>query len=75
MQNFSSTKQVAKVLGVKPDLLSKAIWLVRVKAPVKGPGGAYLWTGKDIESAAWALGKSEQIHIINLMEKLEGGTA
>lgn len=55
MNQFFSTRQVAEILGVKPDTLSKAIWTGRLKSPLKSPSGSYLWTKQDIEKAAWAL--------------------
>ena len=60
MNQFYSTPQVAGLLDIKPDTLQKAIWQNRVTPPLKSPGGQYLWTLKDIESAAWALGKYKQ---------------
>ena len=55
MNQFYSTPQVAGLLGIKPDTLQKAIWQGRVKAPMKGPSGQYLWTLQDIEHTSWAL--------------------
>lgn len=50
-----STRQVAKLLGVTPASLAKAIWDGRVDAPAKGPSGNFLWTINDIERASWAM--------------------
>ncbi len=55
MEQFFSTRQVALLLGIKPDLLQRAIWQTRVDAPMKGPSGQYLWTMDDIQHASWAL--------------------
>ena len=55
MESFYSTPQVAGLLDIKPDTLQKAIWQGRVKPPMKGPSGQYLWTLRDIEHACWAL--------------------
>ena len=55
MTQFYSTPQVAGLLDIKPDTLQKAIWQQRVKAPMKGPSGQYLWTLQDIEHASWVL--------------------
>jgi hypothetical protein len=55
MNQFYSTRQVAGLLNLKPDTLQKAIWQNRVKPPMKGPSGQYLWMLSDIERASWAL--------------------
>ena len=55
MDKFFSTKQVASILILKPDYISKAVWQGRVEPPAKSPSGNYLWTIKDVESAAWVL--------------------
>ena len=55
MNQFYSTRQVAELLHIKPDTLSKAIWQGRIEQPTKSPSGNYLWTIKDIEHAAWVL--------------------
>ena len=52
---YLNTKRAAKVLGVKTCTLAHAVWDERIKAPKKGPGGAYIWTIEDIERAAWIL--------------------
>ena len=52
---YHSTRTVAKMLGIRPDALQKAIWLGRVPEPAKGPGGAFLWAEEDIQRASWAL--------------------
>jgi DNA-binding transcriptional MerR regulator len=55
MTQFYSTPQVAKLLGIKPDTLQKAIWQTRLNPPMKGPSGQYLWTKRDIDHASWVL--------------------
>ncbi len=55
MTQFYSTRQVAGLLGIKPDTLQKAIWQNRVIPPTKSPSGSYLWTLSDIERASWVL--------------------
>lgn len=55
MNQFYSTRQVARLLGLAPDSLTRAVWNSRVLPPPKGPSGNYLWTIDDIERAAWAL--------------------
>ena len=49
------TKQVAALLGVRPNTISRAIWEERLAPPAKGPGGAYHWGRSDIERASWVL--------------------
>ena len=55
MTQFYSTRQVAKLLGIKPDTLQKAIWTGRATPPEKSPSGQYLWVKADIERISWAL--------------------
>jgi hypothetical protein len=55
MSEYHGTKDVAKILGVKPDYLSRAVWLQRFDPPAKSPSGDYLWTKADIERASWVL--------------------
>lgn len=55
MPQFYSTRQVAGLLHLKPDTLQKAIWQNRVRPPMKGPSGHYLWMLSDIERASWVL--------------------
>jgi len=55
MEHYFSTRQVARVLGVSPSLLTKAVWDGRVGPPQKSPSGNFLWTYEDIERASWAL--------------------
>ncbi|MFC1739476.1 hypothetical protein ACFL1G_10570 [Planctomycetota bacterium] len=55
MDKFFSTKQVASILILKPDYISKAVWQERIEAPAKSPSGNYLWMIKDIERASWVL--------------------
>ena len=57
---FYSTKQVGHILDVRPEHIQHLIWKGRLFTPQKSPGGHYIWTAKDIESAAWALGRTEQ---------------
>lgn len=52
---FFSTRQVARLLGVNPAALSRAIWDDRIDPPPKGPSGNYLWRLSDIERASWVL--------------------
>jgi len=50
-----STRDVARLLGISVSRLARAVWEGRVNAPMKGPGGAYLWNRQDIERASWVL--------------------
>jgi hypothetical protein len=52
---YLSTRQVAEILGVRPNYLQTAIWDGRISAPTKGPGNAFLWTESDIDRASWVL--------------------
>lgn len=52
---FKSTREVAGILGVNPSRLSRAIWDRRIESPTRGPGGAFLWTLRDIQHASWVL--------------------
>ena len=52
---YWSTREVAELLGVTTDRLSKALWDGRVKQPQRGPSGAFLWTEDDVRRASWAL--------------------
>ena len=60
MEKYYSTRQVAEVLQIKPDLLQKAIWQSKVTPPPKGPGGNYLWSYAHIEAAAWSMGRFQE---------------
>jgi hypothetical protein len=53
--DLRSTRDVARLLGIGVSRLARAVWEGRVAAPLKGPGGAYLWTRRDIERASWVL--------------------
>jgi len=55
MNKYASTRQVAQRLKMRPDTLVRAVWQGTVNPPSKSPSGAYLWTERDIESAACAL--------------------
>ena len=57
MDDYRSTPQAARLLGISPSQLAKAVWDGRVAPPQKSPSGNYLWTQEDIEHAAWALGR------------------
>lgn len=52
---YLSTRAVAKLLGMSPAALTRSVWEGRVDAPQKGPGGAFYWTGADIEKASWVI--------------------
>jgi len=53
--DYRSTREVARMLGVNPSRLARAIWDGRLDAPAKAPGGAFLWTPRDVERASWLL--------------------
>lgn len=52
---FHSTRDVAKILGITPSRLSRAVWTGCVDEPQRGPGGAFFWTESDMRRAAWIL--------------------
>lgn len=51
-KQFYSTREVARMLDIKPGTLSKALWCGSVPAPNKGPSGTFLWAPADIDRAA-----------------------
>ncbi len=50
-----NTLQTARLLGINPSRLSRAVWSGRMQAPEKGPGGAYQWNLEDIRRASWII--------------------
>lgn len=52
---YLSTRQAAKALGIRPDALSRAVWIGKVDAPPKSPAGDYMWYAASINSASWIL--------------------
>lgn len=55
MTDYRSTPQAARLLGMSPSRLAKAVWDGRVAPPQKSPSGNFLWTRADIERASWVL--------------------
>jgi len=53
--DYKSTRDVAKILGINPSRLARAIWDGRLDAPERSPGGAFLWTEHDTRRASWVL--------------------
>lgn len=53
--DLMSTREVARMLGVNPSRLARAIWDRRLDPPGRAPGGAFLWTPEDVERASWLL--------------------
>ena len=49
------TRDVARRLGISASRLARAVWDGRISPPLRGPGGAFLWTLDDVERASWAL--------------------
>ena len=49
------TKEAARILGLRPGTLLKAIWEGRLREPVRGPGKAFIWSDHDLRRAAWLL--------------------
>ena len=52
---YRSTRDVARMLGMNPSRLARAIWDGRLDPPARAPGGAFLWVTEDIERASWLL--------------------
>ena len=52
---FLSTREAARVLGINPSRLSRAVWTGRIQEPERGPSGNFLWTTDDLRRASWAL--------------------
>lgn len=52
---YRSTRDVARMLGMNPSRLARAIWDGRLDPPARSPGGAFLWITEDIERASWLL--------------------
>ena len=52
---FLSTRKVAALLKVRPDALSRMIWVGKIDPPEKSPSGDYLWSEKDLERACWKI--------------------
>jgi len=57
MSEFYGTREAARLLGMSPTALTRAVWDYRVNAPQKSPSGAYLWTVGDLNNASWRLYK------------------
>lgn len=55
MKTFLTTREVAKLLDVRPGTLTRAVYEGRIHSPVKGPGQAFLWKPAEVEAACWAL--------------------
>lgn len=53
--NAVSTREAAKLLGIKVGTLSRAVWEGRIDAPSRSPAGDYLWNMRNIEQASWVL--------------------
>ena len=60
-KQFYSTREVAIQLGIKPGTLGKAIWSGNIPEPLRGPGGAFLWTPADIDRATHHFRKAVQL--------------
>jgi len=53
--SYKGTREVARLLGVNPSRLARAVWDGRLQAPARAPSGAFLWTEDDIRRASWAI--------------------
>jgi hypothetical protein len=52
---YLSTREAARVLGISPRSLQRAIWDGRLNEPARGPGNVFLWTPTDIERVSRVL--------------------
>lgn len=52
---YRNNREVARMLGVNPSRLARAIWDGRLDPPTRAPGGAFLGTRGDVERASWLL--------------------
>ena len=75
MSGIRSTRQVARLLGVNPNRISRAVWEGRIEQPEKGPGGAFFWTEADVRRAAWVLRHRDLDDILAERKTLEAGTS
>jgi len=66
------TKQVAALLGIRPNTFIRAIWEGRIPPPTKGLGGAYLWTRRDIEQASWVLRRRNADDVLSPKKVTDG---
>jgi len=51
MGNLRSTSEVARLLGIRPSRLTRAIWEGRMAPPQRGPGHSFVWSEADINRA------------------------
>ncbi len=47
-----STREAARLLGVKPGTLGAAVWAGRVPEPARSPAGDFLWSIEGIRRAS-----------------------
>ena len=55
MEAARSTRDVARFLNVRPDRVSKMVWLGKIPEPGRSPSGDFLWGEEDIRRACRAL--------------------
>ena len=68
--DYRSTRDVARMLGVNPSRLARAIWDGRLDSPVKAPSGAFLWTPTDIDRASWLLRSRDASDVLPDVEEV-----
>ena len=66
------TKEAARILGVRPGTLTRAVWENRVPPPTKAPGGAFVWSEADIRRAAWVLLHRDLADVLRAQEVCRG---
>ena len=50
-----NTKGAARILGVPPGTLYRAVWDERLDPPPRGVSGTFEWGREDLRRASWAL--------------------
>jgi hypothetical protein len=70
---YRSTREVAKLLGLNPSRLARAIWDGRLTPPARAPAGGFLWTANDVERASWLLRHRDTSDILPNAQEIAHG--
>lgn len=49
--NLVGTRQAARLLGIPPNRLNRAVWDGRIPEPPRSPAGQFLWGDEDVRRA------------------------